>query len=82
MALTENNMQNVGTMLQDEFGRGAVSGGDVALALTGADPIAWLRGAYDSEASLEAIVKIDDRLIVLLSPDGLFGDQAEVQLAA
>ncbi|MBK1656840.1 DUF6950 family protein [Paracraurococcus ruber] len=31
--------------------------GDVALALTGEDPIAWLRGAYGSEAELDAILR-------------------------
>ena len=30
------------------------------------------------EAAIDAIVKLDDRLIVLLSPDGLFGLDAEI----
>lgn len=35
-----------------------------------------------AEASIDAIAKIDDRLIVLLSPAGLFGGPVQAQIAA
>jgi purine-binding chemotaxis protein CheW len=35
-----------------------------------------------AEASIDAIAKVDDRLIVLLSPAGLFGGPAQAQVAA
>lgn len=31
--------------------------GDVAVAVTGEDPVAWLRGSYDDEEALEAILR-------------------------
>jgi purine-binding chemotaxis protein CheW len=50
---------------------------DVAEVLTVAcDQVESVPAA--AEAGVEAIVRIDDRLIVLLSPAGLFGDTAEV----